>query len=84
MKKKGRVNLNINFTLTGEMSNEYIWGVNKRGNYSFGYQQRPNGNKQTPNGSQKAKYQEERFKNLFDLSKEEKKAFNDILAKYLK
>jgi hypothetical protein len=83
-KKFNRNNSNINFTLSGEMSNEYIWGVNKKGNYSFGYQQKPNGNKQTPNGSQKAEYQEQRFKNLFALSKEEKKAFNEILAKYLK
>jgi hypothetical protein len=83
-KKFNRNNSNINFTLSGEMSNEYIWGVNRKGKYSFGYQQRPNGNKQTPNGSQKAEYQEQRFKKLFALSKEEKKAFNEILAKYLK
>jgi hypothetical protein len=82
-KKFNRNNININFTLSGEMSNEYIWGVNKFGKYSFGYQQKPNGNSKTPNGSQKAKYQEEKFKNLFALSKEERKIFNQILVKNL-
>ena len=76
LKKFKRTNININFTLTGEMQSQYVVGFNTP-NYTLGFIARPNGSKD-PNAPEKAKQLEKRFSDLFDLTTEEETIFTQV------
>lgn len=82
-KKVRRSNTQINFTLSGEMAREYSFGSANNG-YALGFASQKNNNSKDPNASQKAEYNELKYKGLFNLSRKESKLFKSIILENIK